>query len=201
MRPSLYNLLIFRRELAKAISLLSFGSNHIFRRPHFNTDEANRFCNFKETEIMSRKNWSKNEKNKGSEHCSVQIYSLQRCMNENDREISVIWKQRHEKNAFPPEGTKGVRCLRWSLHSIHTTTSATLQQLFDTTKKYTHQSVAVITYYPYCWWFNLIFLYMSLSKRWIVTTLWINNNNNNNRACSFGCGCLRWRWTDHVVNG
>ena len=155
MRPSLYNLLIFRRELAKAISLLSFGSNHIFRRPHFNTDEANRFCNFKETEIMSRKNWSKNEKNKGSEHCSVQIYSLQRCMNENDREISVIWKQRHEKNAFPPKGTKGVRCLRWSLHSIHTTTSATLQQLFDTTKKCTHQSAAVITYYPYCWWFNL----------------------------------------------
>ena len=108
MRPSLYNLLIFRRELAKAISLLSFGSNHIFRRPHFNTDEANRFCNFKETEIMGRMNRSKNEKNKGSE----QIYSLQRCMNENDREISVIWKQRHEKNAFPPKGTKGVRCLR-----------------------------------------------------------------------------------------
>ena len=49
INPSLYNFDIFRRELAKAISFDSFGSNHILRLPHFNTDDANRFCNFNET--------------------------------------------------------------------------------------------------------------------------------------------------------
>lgn len=49
IRPSRYNLATFRRELANAISLISLGSNHTLRLPHFKTSAANRFCNFNET--------------------------------------------------------------------------------------------------------------------------------------------------------
>jgi len=49
IKPSRYNLEMLRRELAKAISLISLGSNQILRFPHFSTELAKRFCNFKET--------------------------------------------------------------------------------------------------------------------------------------------------------
>jgi hypothetical protein len=49
INPSLYNFDILRRELANLISFVSFGSNQILRFPHFNTDDAKRFCNFNET--------------------------------------------------------------------------------------------------------------------------------------------------------
>lgn len=37
------------RELAIEISLTSLGSSQTLRRPHFNTEAANRFCSFKDT--------------------------------------------------------------------------------------------------------------------------------------------------------
>jgi len=49
MTPSLYSLATFLRELASAISLISLGSNQTLRFPHFSTEAANRFCNFKLT--------------------------------------------------------------------------------------------------------------------------------------------------------
>ena len=48
-RPSLTNLRIFCRELAKLISEDSLGSNQIFLLPHFKMEAANLFCNFSET--------------------------------------------------------------------------------------------------------------------------------------------------------
>ncbi len=59
--PSCFNLAMFLRLFAKAISFTSFGSNQIFRSPHFSTDAANRFCNLRET---TKRRESKNEEGK-----------------------------------------------------------------------------------------------------------------------------------------
>ena len=44
IKPSDFRRRMLRRELANAISFVSFGSNQILRFPHFNTDAARRFC-------------------------------------------------------------------------------------------------------------------------------------------------------------
>ena len=44
IKPSRCKREMLRREFANAISFVSFGSNQIFRWPHFNTDAARRFC-------------------------------------------------------------------------------------------------------------------------------------------------------------
>ncbi len=43
IKPSLINFLTFCLELAFPISAVSLGSSHIFRLPHFKTEDANRF--------------------------------------------------------------------------------------------------------------------------------------------------------------
>ena len=43
IRPSRWRRAMFRRELARAISLISLGSNQILRLPHFKTEAARRF--------------------------------------------------------------------------------------------------------------------------------------------------------------
>lgn len=53
---------MLRRELANAISLISLGSNHILRFPHFKTEDAKRFCNLSETEIEGEGSSSGGEK-------------------------------------------------------------------------------------------------------------------------------------------
>ena len=50
IKPSRCNLAMLRRELAKAISLTSLGSNQILRFPHLRTEAAKRFWSRRETE-------------------------------------------------------------------------------------------------------------------------------------------------------
>ena len=52
IKPSRCKRLILRRELARAISLISLGSNQILRFPHFNTEEARRFWSLRETVMV-----------------------------------------------------------------------------------------------------------------------------------------------------
>lgn len=49
IKPSRWRRAMLRRELARAISLISLGSNQILRLPHFKTSAARRFWSFKET--------------------------------------------------------------------------------------------------------------------------------------------------------
>ena len=49
IKPSRWRREMLRRELARAISLISLGSNQILRFPHFNTEAARRFWSLRET--------------------------------------------------------------------------------------------------------------------------------------------------------
>ena len=49
IRPSFCNRAMLRRELAREISLTSFGSNQILRLPHLSTDAARRFWSLRDT--------------------------------------------------------------------------------------------------------------------------------------------------------
>ena len=60
IKPSRCNFWIFRRELAKAISLTSLGSNQILRFPHLRTEAAKRFCNFRETKLDGKRKYRNN---------------------------------------------------------------------------------------------------------------------------------------------
>jgi hypothetical protein len=52
-RPSLLSLLMLRRLLASAMSLISLGSIQILRFPHLRTDAARRFCSFRLTDDVN----------------------------------------------------------------------------------------------------------------------------------------------------
>lgn len=51
--PSFCNRAMLRRELARDISFISFGSNQILRLPHLRTEAARRFWSLSETASKS----------------------------------------------------------------------------------------------------------------------------------------------------
>ena len=59
IRPSRWRRAMLRRELARAISLISLGSSQILRFPHFNTSAARRFWSLRLTGMVSLYNWKK----------------------------------------------------------------------------------------------------------------------------------------------
>lgn len=59
IKPSRWRRAMLRRELARAISLISLGSNQILRFPHFNTEEARRFWSLRETTVNNKQQGKK----------------------------------------------------------------------------------------------------------------------------------------------
>lgn len=65
----------YARELAIEMSLTSLGSSQTLRRPHFNTEAANRFCSFKDTILPGDRSvgrWTVKER----QTCSLELFTV-----------------------------------------------------------------------------------------------------------------------------
>ena len=91
IRPSLWRREILRRELAKAISLISLGSNQILRLPHFNTDAARRFWSFSDT-AQERRNTKSVKRVCSDEFDSNDYNSTRQLCSGEDRALKKHWR-------------------------------------------------------------------------------------------------------------